>query len=138
MQTPYAILYRSLASRPMGDLGLRALAVRSAQRNARAGITGLLLHGTHSHLPGVPGAFVQWLEGPREEVEALLTRIEADDRHRDLEVLASSERLAGQAGRLFPAWDLGVESMGELPATLEGFLGYVRRQEQSGAWSLAA
>lgn len=133
----YALLYRSIATHAIGDLSMRALSVRSAQRNARAGITGLLLHGIHSHVPEAPGAFLQWLEGPEDEVRELFHRIEADDRHRDVEVLASGRDLAGRMGTLFPDWDLGVEFMADLPATLQGFLAYVERQRQ-GAWAQAA
>lgn len=138
----YALLYRSLATSPMADLELRALGIRSAERNAREGITGLLLHGEHRHLPGIPGAFVQWIEGPEEAVRILYARIRQDSRHADIETIAEgrSRDLASGAPRLFPGWDLEVESIVDLPATLPGFLAYVRerREEGTGRWSLAA
>jgi hypothetical protein len=55
------------------------LVTASARRNARHGITGVLLFGG--------GHFLQVLEGPPEAVEALVGRIAADPRHIDFEVL---------------------------------------------------
>jgi hypothetical protein len=55
------------------------LVTASARRNARHGITGVLLFGG--------GHFLQVLEGPPEVVDALVGRIAADPRHTDFEVL---------------------------------------------------
>ena len=142
MAHPYALLYRSLATTPFSDLELRALSTRAAQRNARGEITGLLLHGQMEHVPGLPGAFVQWIEGPEAAVRTLYTSIQLDPRHHQLEVLSEGPALrsAARAGRLFPDWAMEFESISDLPATLSGFLRYVRRKRAGaeGLWRRAA
>ncbi len=66
-----------------------------ARRNNRAaGVTGALLF-TH-------GCFVQALEGQRDELEAIFERIQCDERHRDVTVLAFESVLE----RAFPGRDL--------------------------------
>jgi hypothetical protein len=116
--------------------------VRSSQQNAPREITGLLLHGQHTYVPGAPGAFVQWLEGPEDTIRALHASICRDERHTEIETLAEGpvRDLAGQTGRLFPEWEMDVQSISELPATLSGFLCYVRdrRAEATDRWALAA
>lgn len=138
----HALLYHSIATAPLSDLELRALGVRSSQRNARHRITGLLLHGQHAHVPGATGAFVQWIEGPRADVRSLFESIADDPRHTDIETLAegSLRELTGRDDRLFPGWNMETEAISELPATLEGFLQYVRdrREEGAGRWKRAA
>ena len=66
--------------------------LRSAhQRNARHGITGVLCVGQ--------GVFLQVLEGERRAVNALYTRIHADPRHRNVELIhceSIDERRYGQ------------------------------------------
>ena len=135
---PFALLYRSVCVFPFGDLGIRALTVRAAQRNAAAGITGVLLHGEHSRVEGAPGAFVQWIEGPEGAVRDLFARIRADGRHTEINVLASGATadLAGGADRLFPDWTMRAEPMSSLPATLGGFLASARAHR--GAWAQSA
>ena len=136
----HALLYRSIATAPLGDLELRALTVRAAQRNARAGITGLLLHGQHAHVPDAPGAFVQWIEGPRDTIQRLFVSISDDPRHDGIEVLGEGpvSALAERSDPLFPAWGMETESIAELPATLAGFLAYVHGRRESGDWRRAA
>ncbi|OZC01725.1 BLUF domain-containing protein [Rubricoccus marinus] len=136
----YALLYRSVATHPVGELSLRALTVRAAQRNKELGVTGVLLHGVHEHLPEIPGAFLQWIEGPEEAVRKLFESISDDPRHQNVETIAEGPlaKLAGTNQRLFPDWDMEAGTIGELPATLAGFLTYVRRQKRGGGWALAA
>ncbi|HIL58263.1 MAG TPA: BLUF domain-containing protein [Rhodothermales bacterium] len=138
----YTLLYHSVATAPLSDLEVRALVVRSSQRNALRGITGLLLYGRHQHVPTAPGAFVQWIEGPEAAVRDLYSRIQADPRHMDVECLASGPvaETSRQPGRLFPSWHMESETMVDLPATLEGFQRYVREQRSAGEgpWAAAA
>ena len=129
MNTTYAILYRSLVSRPLGELELRALGVRASQRNARSGISSLLVHGQHEHTAAL-GAFVQWLEGPEREVRDLFASISEDVRHHGIEVIAEgpADELTERPAPLLSGWDLDVCSISALPATLPGFLRFVRNR----------
>ena len=128
----YALLYRSRQRPGLGAADLNAIIETAQDRNRTLGVTGLLLSGYMETIPGVPGEFVQWLEGPEKKVEGLFTLIEGDPRHVGVEVLArgpvedieresyASARPYGD--RLFPAWSMGLVRLAELPATAGGFL----------------
>lgn len=132
----YALLYRSRARPGLLASGLNDIIDTARTRNRQLDITGLLLHGRMDALPSVPGEFVQWIEGPEESVVTLFDAIERDPRHTDIEVLGrgpsaelrdrSSATLGDGSGRLFPSWSMGLVRLSELPATLSGFLRFVR------------
>jgi len=67
------LIYASTATVLFSSGDLRALLARTRERNATAGVTGMLLH--------VSGAFMQVLEGDSEIVHALYARIRRDRRH---------------------------------------------------------
>ncbi len=130
----HALLYRSLAQTGLLADDLNAVIATAQDRNRQLDVTGLLLHGRLETLPSAPGEFVQWIEGPETNVEALFADIETDPRHHDVEILARGpiETLTDRAhtsvhvdlegGRLFQGWSMGLVRLAELPATLDGFL----------------
>jgi len=69
----FQIVYVSTAVTPFGPDDLRELLRGSHERNARAGITGLLLYKD--------GQFMQVLEGEETAVMGLFSRINHDSRH---------------------------------------------------------
>ena len=130
----YTLLYRSRARTGLMAHGLNDIIAHAQANNGRLGLTGLLLYGEIPAVPGAPGEFVQWIEGPTEDaVESLFETISHDDRHFDVEVLArgpGSEVLgAPDAGRLFPSWSMGLLRLSALPATLSGFLEFASTWE---------
>jgi hypothetical protein len=79
----------------MTQLDLEALLQSARQFNASQDVTGVLLHHT--------GSFWQYLEGPRQGIERVYTRIRGSHLHTDL-----FELLDGPADeRLFPDWKMG-------------------------------
>ena len=93
-------------------------------------MTGLLLYAEMAAVPGAPGLFVQWIEGPEASLDALYDTIQDDDRHTDVEILgrgrttefaSDAESMLDPEGRLFPIWSLGMVRLNQLPATLDGF-----------------
>ncbi|KQQ87669.1 BLUF domain-containing protein [Aureimonas sp. Leaf324] len=68
---------------------------RSRTNNARDGITGALLFNA--------GCFAQVLEGPLATIEAAFERIQQDERHGEVALLA----LDPIAARSFPNWAMG-------------------------------
>lgn len=68
---------------------------KSRTNNARDQITGALLFNA--------GCFAQVLEGPLESVEAAFERIQQDDRHGDVSLLALDPII----NRSFPNWAMG-------------------------------
>lgn len=89
------LVYSSVATRRMLPGDLESILFTSRSRNLDAGITGLLLHRGNG--------FVQFLEGPPAEIDALMGRISRDDRHDRVQVLLV-ERVTR---RSFPDWKMG-------------------------------
>lgn len=112
------LIYYSTAQREMSEADLLALLATSRERNARLGITGMLLYGG--------GVFLQVLEGPAAAVEQLYTRLARDPRHHGL-IELERERIAA---RSFPDWSMGFQ---HLPAAspaiaqLKGAFAFDRR-----------
>lgn len=75
MPTPslYQLIYASTANHAFTPHETRELLAHSRERNAIAGVTGILLYHDES--------FLQVLEGAKETVDALYARIERDPRH---------------------------------------------------------
>lgn len=91
----YNIVYCSRASSGVDDATVRQIIESSRRRNPQGGITGLLVFGS--------GIFFQWLEGPRDNVLALMAMLKTDRRHHTVVQLASGEEVRE---RLFPDWDM--------------------------------
>lgn len=139
MPTLHTLLYRSRATRELGERDLLPILMTSMRNNARVGVTGLLLYGPSTPLPPPdpdappadtvvpfegPGVFVQWLEGPEEAVQKTYERIDADARHTDVEILdrGTSDR------RLFPHWSMALEAVRSLPDTPEEVVRFAERR----------
>ena len=95
----YQLVYysRNAISGDTADLADQVDAILEASRrnNEAAGITGALMFNA--------GVFAQVLEGPLEAVEATFERIQQDDRHGDVSLLA----LEPIARRYFDNWAMG-------------------------------
>lgn len=72
---------------------------RSRVNNVRDGVTGALLFNA--------GCFAQVLEGPLDAIEATFERIQQDERHGEVSLLA----LEPQEERSFPNWAMGFIGM---------------------------
>jgi Sensors of blue-light using FAD len=95
------VLYCSVlaSDQPTGIVG--QIVSRARIRNAREGITGLLV------FDGL--RFCQHFEGPRDAVHALMARLEVDPRHTDLLVLHE----ARVAQRRYPRFEIGLAQVEE-------------------------
>ena len=127
----YALLYQSNATRHFDSVELDDILRTALVRNEQLNVTGLLLYGNVPSLPTLPGVFVQWLEGRREDVLALYAAIRTDPRHTQVETLAEgpAAEMAKADARLFPGWAMAVRRMADVPATLAGFLDYAQRAD---------
>ncbi|MEE4301947.1 MAG: BLUF domain-containing protein [Pseudomonadales bacterium] len=91
-----AIVYRSRADKRLSTARLGELLATARSRNAREGLSGLLLFdGTH---------FLQWLEGPVDALRRVWSSIQADPRHSELELIGRPDLPV----RLFRGWDMGL------------------------------
>jgi hypothetical protein len=89
------LLYASRAAEALSPETIDAILASSRRRNPALGITGLLCHSGDT--------FMQVLEGGRESVNQLYTRICQDLRHRDV-ILLHYEEIAE---RRFAGWTMG-------------------------------
>ncbi|WP_010540020.1 BLUF domain-containing protein [Dietzia alimentaria] len=99
------LVYTSEAARKMLPADLESILFTSRKHNMETGITGALLYRNTT--------FIQFLEGPPAEIDALMDRIRIDDRHNDVRVLlveAASERSFGD-------WKMGFGIPKETQAT---------------------
>lgn len=67
----------------------------SRENNARVGVTGALMFNA--------GCFAQVLEGPQSEIEGTFERIQRDERHGDVSLLAFEP----VGARAFDGWSMG-------------------------------
>lgn len=88
------IVYVSAAVDLFDEQQLRDLLGKAQEKNARLGITGLLLYRD--------GNFMQVLEGPESEVKKLYAEIEKDRRHRMVIPIVRESGLP----REFSEWDM--------------------------------
>ncbi|SMB83487.1 BLUF domain protein [Hymenobacter roseosalivarius DSM 11622] len=90
----YQLIYVSRAVAPLGAEAMQSLVTHARSNNALHHVTGALFYdGEH---------FAQILEGAQQEVESLFTRIQADNRHRQVTVVTRSQR----ARREYPHWGM--------------------------------
>jgi Sensors of blue-light using FAD len=101
------LLYASRAVPAVDQEELIAILKKSKANNAKTGVTGALCFSE--------GVFMQVLEGGRNAVNQLYTRIAVDARHRDVVLLDYEE--IGE--RRFSGWSMGQVNMQRLnPALL--------------------
>lgn len=118
-----SLVYSSIAVAPFDQPALQLLLHRARAHNQIVGITGLLLYRNRH--------FVQALQGPEADVEALYENICRDPRHHSVTTLLK-EHVSELA---FPYW-----AMGYLPMELgsDGVMVYSRAPDPlvaAGAWS---
>ena len=111
----YQLVYCSRASAGVDDVAVQGIIASARRSNPALGITGLLVFGS--------GLFVQWLEGPRDNVSALMARLQADVRHQDIVLLDESEEVRE---RLFPDWDMELVDASNIRDVLQDALDTAR------------
>lgn len=100
------LLYASRASAPLTPEDIEAILATSRRHNPPLGITGLLCHSGE--------IFMQVLEGSREAVNGLYTRICQDPRHRDV-ILLHYEEITE---RRFAGWTMGQVNLARVNASV--------------------
>jgi hypothetical protein len=99
-----SVIYHSAATPGLSSFDVDEIISASRIRNRRNGVTGMLLLEN--------GRFLQALEGPEDEVRALMVQIEEDQRHEHVRILTEEF----QAGRRFPDWAMARGHVAELEA----------------------
>ena len=89
----------------MAGTAVEEILAASRRNNARVGVTGALMFNS--------GCFGQVLEGPQDAVEATFERIQQDERHGDVSLLA----FGPVGGRAFATWSMGYVGASERSRT---------------------
>lgn len=95
-----SVVYTSVSNVPMHESVLKDILASSKRNNEELKLTGLLIY--------FEGTFLQVLEGPIENVDMMIKRIQEDDRNKDMVILLDEpieEREFGQ-------WDMGFRRIG--------------------------
>lgn len=98
------IVYMSKATGDVDDAELAEILNTSVRNNAEQNVSGMLLY--------TKGSFLQLLEGEAAAVDALFKRLEADPRHRDIQVLVRTSIKE----REFKNWSMGYRRLNESDA----------------------
>ncbi len=96
----FFLVYVSSATQLLSEEKLLEILEASRRNNQKQDITGLLLYKD--------GNFMQFLEGPKENVCTLVEKIEQDPRHRGVIKLLQQE----QPEREFSDWAMGFRRLG--------------------------
>ena len=91
----YNVVYCSRATPDVDEAAVQRIIATARRCNPEFGVTGMLVFGS--------GIFFQWLEGPRGNVTALMSRLRTDRRHDSIVLLSQVEEVRE---RLFPDWDM--------------------------------
>jgi hypothetical protein len=94
------LVYRSRCVTPLDDAALQQLVEAALRRNQAESVTGLLIYDG--------GRFLQWLEGPAENVDRIWQSIRVDSRHTDVEILGHMPTTV----RCFPDWGMKLGDRG--------------------------
>jgi hypothetical protein len=106
----FSLTYVSTASRTMQDSDLDALLRESREWNKSHSLSDLLLYKD--------GFFMQFLEGEKDEVMTILSKIKRDPRHHSMFVIFHEEREV----REFSAWSMGFARLDPNPGSaLNGY-----------------
>ena len=108
----YEVVYCSRAVASVDDAAVTRIIAASQRDNPARGITGLLVFGA--------GIFFQWIEGPRHQVQQLMTIIRRDPRHDHVVALSESEEVRE---RLFPTWSMELVSTDDIRDVLLDAMG---------------
>ncbi len=95
----YRLIYMSTAKNLFTENELENLMEKSKQNNKKIDVTGLLLTKGKT--------FIQCLEGEKDNVEELYSKIENDDRHDDVIELIEEEI----DSRIFTDWSMGYRNI---------------------------
>ncbi len=114
-----SLIYGSAATQNMTEADLVALLQHAREKNQRMNITGMLLYAN--------GNFLQVLEGDEARVNALMSTIARDPRHRNVMVYARR----AITEREFGGWEMGFLDVGGDNPSLRKIDGYNNFLNQS-------
>ncbi len=107
----YNVVYCSRATPGVDATAVQRIIATARRLNPAYGVTGMLVFGS--------GIFFQWLEGPRDNVTALMSRLRTDPRHDSIVLLSEVEEVRE---RMFPDWDMELVTGDQIREVLQDAL----------------
>lgn len=104
------VSYMSNQANVLSEKDIEKLLFQVREKNKRLAITGLLLL--------IQGKFIQYIEGPQEEIEKVYVKIKQDPRHNDLLLLDKGNLKERQ----FNDWSMAYKKIQD--AEIEKLIGY--------------
>jgi hypothetical protein len=104
------VSYMSNQANVLNEKDIENLLFQVREKNKKLAITGLLLL--------IQGKFIQYIEGPSDEIEKVYIKIKKDPRHNDLLLLDKGKLKK----RLFSDWSMAYKKIKD--SEIEGILGY--------------
>ena len=101
----YNVVYCSRATADVDEAAVQHILASARRFNPEHGITGI---------------FFQWLEGPRDNIRALMARSRPDSRHETIVLLSEVEEVRE---RVFPDWDMELVTTDPIRDVLQDALG---------------
>ncbi len=95
----YELVYYSEANKKLTNEGVADIIKRARNFNSQKDITGCLLYHNRE--------FIQILEGNKEAVNSLFTKIKTDNRHHDIILLHEGEKKE----RVFSTWSMAYQKL---------------------------
>jgi hypothetical protein len=105
------VVYCSIATEGLGDIEVSRIVALAQRRNLVTNITGVLAFAN--------GVFLQWIEGPRVQVERLMSSLHRDKRHHDIVTLIHTDEVRQ---RRYPNWDMQPVDAGDIRKILDDAL----------------
>ena len=109
------LIYISNITQNLNENELITLLQKARIKNEALNITGLLIYSE--------GMFLQVLEGPMNNVDALFHRIEQDPRHNNIIILVDK----AESKKTFPDWSMGFASVN--PKKTNELIGYIQSSD---------
>jgi hypothetical protein len=123
----YYLIYISTAIKLMNQQELCEILTVSRKNNVQNDITGILLYSE--------GIFLQALEGSKSSVNEVYSKIEKDQRHKNLIMLITGE----SDNRMFPNWSMAFIAIEPTKmAEIEGYINPLKKQLFKGKATTSA
>ncbi|HEY9117216.1 MAG TPA: BLUF domain-containing protein [Roseivirga sp.] len=113
------LIYVSIRTPECSDTDIQNILKSSNKNNVSLDVTGVLLYTSNR--------FIQFLEGPYDQVTQLYHNIKTDPRHKNVILLSLQKDVSDK--RIFPKWAMGGKGFGETDIEFDSDLSTEERKE---------
>lgn len=114
-----SLIYVSIRTSQCTDTEIEKILESSKKNNPDWNITGVLLYTSNR--------FIQYLEGPYDQILELYNRIKTDDRHRNVLLINLAKEALEE--RVFPSWAMGGKAISDEGVKFDTSLSEAEKEE---------